>query len=699
MSDAPSIEKPPEAGAPAAAEPRGRAVTLKAILLGLGGAALVAGYANFNDYVVRPGVMIAGDQMPILPLALILLVGAAWNPLAGRLWRRLQFSGRELTVALVVMLVSVWLPGYGVYRALVPGLVRPWTHEPQHPDWQKEQTLERMPDHLFPLAHDRRDPRYVAVYGEFETGTQGHRRRLPAAAVPWWPWLDVMAYWAPLLLLVAIMVGALAILMHRQWSRHEQIPYPLASVYASLIPAPGEGVPSVLRSRLFWFGALLPIIVNGDRWLCVALHVAPWIWHGFWFNADIDQVFPVLQKIGWNGVGWFRFAGMGLAYFVASEIGFSVAFTYMIFGVIAAQYYLASGDVMTGRDHQDTITGAYIAYGAVLLYSGRTYYRAAFARAFRRLRADEDPTAPWAARVLILASVATVWLLTAGFGFDWFIACLYVLALLLFFLVVARVVSETGIPFLQAEMDISFTLVNTLGATLIGPGSLTAMYWLGAILCQEQSTCVSLMPFAANSLKLAERTNVGLRAVVPAALIGIVLALVIGFAAQIYGTYAFGGHRDGTSPDDRIARATALITELDETGRLESAETTHGLAKLALLPENVGNGRHFGFLAFGAIGVIALFLVRSRWPGFLLHPLIFVLWESWPAQVLWFPFLVGWVAKTCVVKYGGGKGYQAGKPFFLGLILGDVMSAAFIIVANLIIYLVNGTSPGSGFPL
>jgi hypothetical protein len=672
-----------------------RALTLRALLLGLGGAGLIAAYAGFNDYVVKPGPPIAGDQLPIVPLALILLVGGAWNPLAGRLWKRLRLSGRELAVALIVMLVSVWLPGFGVFRALVPGLVRPWTHQPQHPDWEQQRTLERLPHHLFPLAHDRGDGRYESVYGNFESGTPGYHTHGSDATIPWWPWIEVMGTWAPLILLLAIVLGALAILMHRQWSRHEQLSYPLASVYAAVIPAPGESMPAILRSRLFWIGTVLPILITGDRWLCVAFGVAPWVWHGFWFNEDIDRIFPVLKTIGWNGVGNFHFAGMGLAYFVASEVGFSVSFTYMIFGVVAAQYYFLTGEVMSGPDRKDTETGAYLAYGAVLLVAGRTYYRTAFARAFRRLRPGEDVVAPWAVRILMLGSAAMVWLLSSCFGVDWFVACIYVVALQFYFLVLTRVISETGIPFMQFETDISFTLAITLGTPLIGPGSLTALFWVGWILCPDAR--VTLMPFAANSLKLAERTGVRLRAVVPAALVGIALALAIAFAAQVYNTYAFGGGRDGYAPDDRFNRATGLIADLGETGRLQESEATHGVAKLALLTENTGVGRHLGFLAFGAVGVITLFLVRTRRPGFLLHPLIFILWETWPAQMLWFPFLVGWIAKSAVVKYGGGRAYEAGKPFFLGLILGEIMIAAVIIVANLVLYLATGRTPGSAY--
>jgi hypothetical protein len=226
------------------------------------------------------------------------------------------------------------------------------------------------------------------------------------------------------------------------------------------------------------------------------------------------------------------------------------------------------------------------------------------------------------------------------------------------------------------------------------------IYWLGSIL--NFDTRVTFMPFAANSLRLAEHARLRLPSLVPVALIAIALAILIGFAAQIWKTYTVGAKRDEYHvllglTDSKIGEATTGLTVLDETGRLERSESTHGPAKLGLVIDNSGHGRRLGWMGFGLIGVVGLFLVRFRWPGFLLHPLVFVLWATWPAQVLWFPFLVGWLAKTAIVKYGGGRAYNAAKPFFLGMIIGEIMLAGFFIVANLVIYLVSGQTPGSGY--
>jgi hypothetical protein len=40
---------------------------------------------------------------------------------------------------------------------------------------------------------------------------------------------------------------------------------------------------------------------------------------------------------------------------------------------------------------------------------------------------------------------------------------------------------------------------------------------------------------------------------------------------------------------------------------------------------------------------------------------------------VWFPMLLGWAAKGIILRFGGMKLFRAWIPFFLGLILGDIV--------------------------
>ena len=80
----------------------------------------------------------------------------------------------------------------------------------------------------------------------------------------------------------------------------------------------------------------------------------------------------------------------------------------------------------------------------------------------------------------------------------------------------------------------------------------------------------------------------------------------------------------------------------------------------------------------GAVFVIFLAAMRLHFWWWPFHPLGFVMCGSWSLVVYWFTIFVAWVVKSIIVHYGGLSGYARARPFFLGLILGE-MSIAVVL--------------------
>ena len=62
-----------------------------------------------------------------------------------------------------------------------------------------------------------------------------------------------------------------------------------------------------------------------------------------------------------------------------------------------------------------------------------------------------------------------------------------------------------------------------------------------------------------------------------------------------------------------------------------------------------------------------------------LHDILFaylVLALSFAMDYFWFAFLVSWLIKLVLVRYGGMRTHTAAAPFFLGLILGDYVAGS-----------------------
>ncbi len=703
----------PAPGSPAVAAPGGPGITLKAVLFGLIGVAIISLYSNTNDRVLKLSPLV-GNHMPIGAFTLILLLATVWNPLIGRLWSRLRFGTRELAVVLGMMLICSWLPGSSFYRYFHYSVIMPWTNEASHPEWQANKTLSFLPDQVYPLRHDPgTDPTkhapgtaetlavrkaYERVYGSFTRGIPEGDESLKLSQAPLREWLPTMVYWTPLALLMATALIAMIFLVHRQWAHHEQLSYPMASVSTALIERTGSRLTSDLfYSRLFWAGFApvfaIHLINYLQAWFPNYLPRIPLQW-GAW---DIVGVFPVLNNVG----AWvvcdqrITFMIIGFSYFIASEISLSMSLSTIAVTIVGAQFFLATGTTVSDDDKSCVLAGAYGAYFLILLYTGRHYYLNVLAKALGlRGSTSVDRQPIWAARIFLGAFAGLVSMLVLVFDMDWFIALIFAMSLMIYFLVFARIVAETGIPFLQANFDIGYMLSLTLGVPALGPTSWVMVMYMGLVLNPDARECVT--PYVANTLKISENVGIRLPRIIMVGALATLVAFAIGFVSQTYSVYNKGAHNDDYAlhlPENKLSIATAGLAVLHETGQFASSESTHGLAKLGQLANNVGHGPKLGWIGFGILGTIMMSVMRFRFGWWPLHPVIFLMWGTWTSSLVWFSFFLGWVTKELIVRFGGGKTYQSLKPLFIGLIMGEIIAVAMILLVGFCYYMNTGLIP------
>jgi hypothetical protein len=51
--------------------------------------------------------------------------------------------------------------------------------------------------------------------------------------------------------------------------------------------------------------------------------------------------------------------------------------------------------------------------------------------------------------------------------------------------------------------------------------------------------------------------------------------------------------------------------------------------------------------------------------------------NTWYGNRAWVSLFVGWLAKGLILRYGGARLYRSARPFFLGLVMGEVFSGVF----------------------
>ena len=88
------------------------------------------------------------------------------------------------------------------------------------------------------------------------------------------------------------------------------------------------------------------------------------------------------------------------------------------------------------------------------------------------------------------------------------------------------------------------------------------------------------------------------------------------------------------------------------------------------------------FTGIGAAVMAVLTWARTRFIWWPLHPLGFAVSTFHILTYVWFNVFLAWAAKTVILRSGGTTLYRAARPFFLGLIMGQIFVAGFWLVVD-----------------
>ena len=817
----------------------GDTFTLRSLFFSALGIFFMSGLASFHDWVLKGSPMI-GNQLPVGAFSYLMFVGLFWNGiwrLVDRAWRALApgaksgpadvlcLSGREMAVVLVATLLACFPPTSGFFRYFQRQIMLPWHFLANNPVWVKFGLLTSgdawtgqlydfhlRPD-LFP------DPwpgaggdvlasaGYERVYTAFFSGMVTAEGPVPFSAIPWDAWARPLLHWTPLVVLFALSILAMQFLVHRQWAHHEQLSYPIAQVAGSFCAVRGgrRGVPDLFRNRLFWWGFVPLFLLLGldylARWYpddVPALGTMMPNLRSWWVPLTTNV--PILKKS--FGGAWFLcgqtlfFSFLGISYFVSSEISLSVGIAPILLTVFSLLFYSATGTTFESGTLDAARSGAYLGYTLILLYTGRTYFKAVFARALlprggfgepgpfrlalaaaslaafaagwwlfashpmlaghRALYAvaagiamlavwsvlfggllrgrrgkdaapasdakpapagaaggDEaaadaaaaadlaapDEVSVLAARVLLMAFAGFV-LVFSWMCQSWLVALFYSLLMMALFLVFSRIACETGIPFAQAGWNPSDLLINLLGASALGPQATNFTVWGTSILTQDPRE--ALMPYAATGAKVADDAGIPMKKVFRFAVAAVLVALAVAWAGSTFSIYNYNPMSDSWAanytPKMYFDQTAQMLGGMEASGMLEetmalepdgtfASELLAPIRRLGLAQPNALRSH---YILYGMLAVILVSMLRFRFSKFPLHPVIFLIVGTYPGTGAWGVFLLGWFIKQAVVRFGGGGVYQKLKPFFIGIITGELGMAGVALVVEFSHYLYYG---------
>jgi len=176
------------------------------------------------------------------------------------------------------------------------------------------------------------------------------------------------------------------------------------------------------------------------------------------------------------------------------------------------------------------------------------------------------------------------------------------------------------------------------------------------------------LPHQMEGLKMGDTIGIPWRTILGWVALGTVTALAWGWWFSLSNFYAVGA-ASSKSNDYVIRKMDIGMNEMDRLNINPITFDWQGV--IAIL--------------FGAGLVVLLAWLRTRLLYFPLHPVGYVLCNTYSMSAFFVPFFIAWAMKVLVQHYGGNVMYRRSLAFFVGITLGDIIiQAVWVIVGKVL---------------
>ncbi len=608
-------------------------------------------YANH-----RQDVRFTATQIPVLAVLVLAGLVLAANPLVRRFHPGLALRRAELLAVFAAMFATGGISVYGFVDQIIPIITTPY-----NPKWN---TPQRGWDKAVIPFLDKRlflnDPKAVLQFREGLNPGQSLVRD-----VPWRLWLGPLFHWLQFALLVYALFYFLSRVLYRQWAHREKLIFPLTKIPEAMVPpdAAGQEPPAIYRRGMFWagFGVSFGILLwNGavrEGWI-----------HGLGqvpLSLDmsvLDGTF--LRSIRYTFTFNLFFTALGIGFLLPPAITFSVWFYFLVHCLLiylACTFGFGANELDFPRNMRSVsnfITaqggGAMMVFGAACL--GRAVWGYRNTAGLPGADAGRKPLWGLAGTVVLLTGWMCLHFTHAGWVSRLFWASLFTGIVLLMTVTLMRLVAESGLFGYQAHTGpFHFARMAHVQAR-IGAGILGPLLTFYSVFFYDVKT------FLAPALLNAEKIGEDARAVVGRFRLTVLLAL-------------------GVSVVTAVVFAVCLAYRVGAQ-QMQPWFYTYMTPMLMDTVRDMSQGKGLWSpvnLVFALIGGawVGLTLYIRQFFFWFPHPIGYLLFANPLTRYYWSSFFLAWGIKRFVLKYGGRHSFERIRPFFLGLILGELAAVAF----------------------
>jgi hypothetical protein len=630
---------------------KGPFVTSKAFILGLFFAAFIGGGVSYTTLYLQGSFMALGFSTVGAVFLLFLLAGAV-NPLVKSIKPRWALQQGELLLVYIMMVMASPIPVIFTSRVLSQ-LSAPFYYASQENEWHSL-IHPHIPGWMMPRLPDAGKAFFEGMGGQYQ--------------VPWKIWLPVILAWQPFVWALFVVMIAAMVILRRQWVENERLAYPLVQVPLAMtdLGEDGERVPPFFKNSVMWAGFAIAALWSTMHGLYAYFP------EFFGFAREVD-IFRVQVPLLGGKTSLFiilRFHILGFFYFLKTEVALSLwvfnilaNLTRGVFGILG----IGGAPSLGGGHGIGHSIQVYHSMGAMLvlflggLWAARRHLKEVWLKAVYGDSSVDDSQEIMSYRAalgaLALGSIIMlVWLWLAGLP-VWAGAVLLFLAAALF-VGFTRVVAESGLSDGAPPVVPAGILVSVVGSSALGASGLvllaTTYIWTANVRSFVMASC-------ANSLKLGEGFKGSRRPLFWAMVGALAVALIASTWMILELSYEHGNLNlrtmaDRGGPYNYIQRLLRYPSE------------PHGWGIINI--------------AIGAAIMFGMTMARLYYAWWPLHPLGYPIGPTWIMDHLWFNMFLAWLIKVVVLKYGGTERYQYTRPFFMGLILGQLVPGGVFLIID-----------------
>ncbi len=621
-----------------------RALTPRALALGVLAALFVnlgspytesVGFSNFSWSYLPEGGM--------FPFLLLLAV----NALLRRLKPRWALTVPELLVVFVMALCANSTSLFLMYF-LLAAIVSPHYFASPENKW-----AERLIPYL---------PRWLIVSDENHAVRWFYHGLPPGRPIPWREWLGPLSGWWPFLAAMLAASFLLAAVFRRQWVEGEKLSYPLMRLPLELVGRSPSPMP-LARIKLFWLGAAIPF--------------------GFACLDMAHQIWPAVPRVVVDHIGclnwgtyqphplWPRFTiclnplALGAAYFVPQDVLLSVWLLYLLAKVeegVTTVLRINPGSagmfVWGNAGIAWQSFGAFAVLVGTVIWNARPHLAWLWQAAVRNEPADHEPLPPRITLAALAGAVGFMLWWLAHTGVPVAAAGIFLFFVYAIFLGLARVVCQSGIFYVVPPMIAQNPVFYMFGRSLGRRGTVA----LGLTYSWHGDVQTQLAVLSAEALKVAEEGPIPPRQFTAA----VAWAVALGLLVAPMGVILLGYREGAITFHTWLFRSWGPSTYRQVLNFIENPQP-FGLLRAA-------------YVGAGVLGMLGLTLAHRSLPWWPLHPIGLAVVSSFTMYAVYGAYLVAWLVKGAILRWGGFRAAQRAGPFFVGLAVGHYLGRIVMLI-------------------